>query len=141
MPQVSSPRTAVKPTSINPLDDLVAEAVARLESGLPIDLTSLTAHCPELREPVEKLLARAEGNARFRSHYARVRGVHAGIAEDADADWNAMPSWQGCRILQIGEVFVLADHPGSFDSRYFGPLDTASIAGRAVLLWSHRPAV
>jgi type IV secretory pathway protease TraF len=52
-----------------------------------------------------------------------------------------MPFWQGCRVLQTGEVFVLADHPGSFDSRYFGPLDTASIAGRAVLLWSHRPAV
>jgi conjugative transfer signal peptidase TraF len=70
-----------------------------------------------------------------------VRGVLAGIAEDADSDGNAMPSWQGCRVLQTGEVFVLADHPGSFDSRYFGPLDTASIVGRAVLLWSHRPAV
>jgi type IV secretory pathway protease TraF len=70
-----------------------------------------------------------------------VRGVLAGIAEDADADGNAMPSWQGCRILQTGEVFVLADHPGSFDSRYFGPLHIASIAGRAVRLWSHRPAV
>jgi conjugative transfer signal peptidase TraF len=70
-----------------------------------------------------------------------VRGVLAGIAEDADSDGNAMPSWQGCRILQMGEVFVLADHPGSFDSRYFGPLDTASIAGRAVLLWSHQPPV
>jgi conjugative transfer signal peptidase TraF len=70
-----------------------------------------------------------------------VRGALAGIAEDTDADGNAMPSWQGCRVLQTGEVFVLADHPGSFDSRYFGPLDTASIAGRAVLLWSHRPGV
>jgi conjugative transfer signal peptidase TraF len=70
-----------------------------------------------------------------------VRGALAGIAEDADADGNAMPSWQGCRVLQTGEVFVLADHPASFDSRYFGPLHTASIAGRAVLLWSHRSAV
>jgi conjugative transfer signal peptidase TraF len=70
-----------------------------------------------------------------------LRGVLAGIAEDADADGNAMPTWQGCRVLQMGEVFVLADHPASFDSRYFGPLDAASIMGRAVLLWSHRPAV
>jgi type IV secretory pathway protease TraF len=68
-----------------------------------------------------------------------VRGVLAGIAEDADAGGNAMPSWQGCRVLQTGEVFVLADHPASFDSRNFGPLDTASIEGRAILLWSHRP--
>ncbi len=66
-----------------------------------------------------------------------VRGVLAGIAEDADADGNAMPFWHGCRILQTGEVFVLAGHPASFDSRYFGPLDTASIVGRVVLLWSH----
>jgi conjugative transfer signal peptidase TraF len=70
-----------------------------------------------------------------------VRGVLAGIAEDDDADGNAMPAWQGCRVLQTGGVFVLADHPASFDSRHFGPLYTASIAGRAVLLWSHRPAV
>jgi len=70
-----------------------------------------------------------------------VRGVLAGIAEDADSDGNPMPTWQGCRVLQTGEVFVLADHPASFDSRYFGPLDAAPIVGRAVLLWSHRPAV
>src|SRR5262245_48920946 len=53
---------------------------------------------------------------------------------------HAMPTWQGCRVLQTGEVLVLANHPASFDSRYFGPLHTASIMGRAVLLWSHRPA-
>jgi conjugative transfer signal peptidase TraF len=69
-----------------------------------------------------------------------VRGALAGIAEDADADGNAMPTWQGCRILQTGEVFVLADHPASFDSRYFGPLDGASVAGRAGPLWPPRPA-
>lgn len=69
-----------------------------------------------------------------------VRGMLTGAAADTDADGSAMPSWQGCRILQMGEVFVLADHPASFDSRYFGPLDTASVAGRAILLWSYRPA-
>jgi type IV secretory pathway protease TraF len=37
-----------------------------------------------------------------------VRGVLAGIAEDADSDGNAMPSWHGCRVLQTGEVFLLA---------------------------------
>jgi conjugative transfer signal peptidase TraF len=69
-----------------------------------------------------------------------VRGVLAGIAEDADSDGNAMPTWQGCRVLQTGEVFVLADHPRSFDGRYFGPLDGASVAGRAAPLWPPRPA-
>jgi conjugative transfer signal peptidase TraF len=67
-----------------------------------------------------------------------VRGRFAAIAKAADDDGNVMPAWQGCRVLQTGEVFVLADHPASFDSRYFGPLDIASVMGRAVLLWPHR---
>jgi conjugative transfer signal peptidase TraF len=69
-----------------------------------------------------------------------VRRVLAATAKTADDDGNAMPAWQGCRVLQAGELFVLADHPASFDSRYFGPLDAASVVGRAVLLWPHRPA-
>jgi len=69
-----------------------------------------------------------------------VRGEFAATAKTADDDGNAMPAWEGCRILQTGEVFVLADHPASFDSRYFGPLDTTSIVGRATLVWPYRPA-
>jgi conjugative transfer signal peptidase TraF len=69
-----------------------------------------------------------------------VRGVAAATARTADDAGNAMPTWQGCRVLQTGEVFVLADHPASFDSRYFGPLNGASVVGRAVPLWPPRPA-
>jgi conjugative transfer signal peptidase TraF len=69
-----------------------------------------------------------------------VRGEFAAIAATAGSDGNAMPAWEGCRVLQTGEVFVLADHPASFDSRYFGPLDTASLMGRAFLLWPHLAA-
>ena len=46
-----------------------------------------------------------------------------------------MPVWQGCRTLRTEEVFLLADHSLSFDSRYFGPLQTQHIVGRATLLW------
>jgi conjugative transfer signal peptidase TraF len=62
------------------------------------------------------------------------------FARPTDRSGRAMPSWQGCRTLEKGQVFVLADHPESFDSRYFGSLDANSIVGRAVLLWPHRPA-
>ena len=61
------------------------------------------------------------------------------FAHPADSAGRAMPSWHGCRTLKTGLIFVLADHPASFDSRYFGPLDANSIVGRAVLLWPHRP--
>ena len=46
-----------------------------------------------------------------------------------------LPAWQGCRILKDGEVFLLADHPASFDSRYFGPLHTRHVIGTAVPVW------
>jgi conjugative transfer signal peptidase TraF len=69
-----------------------------------------------------------------------VRGGLAAPAKAADDDGNAMPAWEGCRVLRTGEVIVLADHPASFDSRYFGPLDTTSIVGRVAFLWPHRPA-
>jgi len=68
-----------------------------------------------------------------------IRRRFAAFAQRADSEGRALPVWHGCRTLKTGQVFVLADHPASFDSRYFGPLDADSIAGRAVLLWSHRP--
>ena len=58
-----------------------------------------------------------------------VRGRFAAHAAFADHGGNPMPAWHGCRVLRSGEVFVLADHPGGFDSRYFGPLDATSIVG------------
>jgi len=48
-----------------------------------------------------------------------------------------LPVWRGCRTLRDGEVFLLnADHPGSLDGRYFGPLDAYTIIGRATPIWT-----
>lgn len=44
-------------------------------------------------------------------------------------------AWSGCRTLRSGEVFLLADHSGSFDSRYFGPLHARHVIGTAVSVW------
>jgi conjugative transfer signal peptidase TraF len=47
-----------------------------------------------------------------------------------------LPSWQGCRVLCDGEVFLMNRRPAdSLDGRYFGPLPTAAITGRADPLW------
>ena len=66
----------------------------------------------------------------------RIRGRVVAIAYPADDAGRAMPAWYGCRVLSTGSVFVLADHPASFDSRYFGPFDARSLVGRGRLLWS-----
>ena len=65
-----------------------------------------------------------------------VRGRLAALAFAEDAIGRPMPAWHGCRTLQSGELFLLAEDPASFDSRYFGPVRPEYLAGRAVLLWS-----
>jgi conjugative transfer signal peptidase TraF len=45
--------------------------------------------------------------------------------------------WRGCRALNPEELFLLShDSPASFDSRYFGPIPTRLVIGRAVALWT-----
>lgn len=46
-----------------------------------------------------------------------------------DRRGEALPVWSGCRQLADSELFLLGDTASSFDSRYFGPVDRASIAG------------
>ncbi len=49
----------------------------------------------------------------------------------------ALPQWRGCRRLGPGELFLLGDTPGSFDSRYFGPVRSDDVEGvfREALRW------
>ena len=42
-----------------------------------------------------------------------------------------LPIWRGCKALRSDHVFLLSKHSDSFDSRYFGPVDTALIIGTA----------
>lgn len=49
----------------------------------------------------------------------------------------ALPVWRGCRTLSPDELFLLGDTPGSFDSRYFGPVHRAEVDGvyKETLTW------
>lgn len=53
------------------------------------------------------------------------------VAERAEADpaGAPLPSWSGCVTLEGGEVFLLGDHPGSFDGRHWGISKQADITG------------
>lgn len=56
---------------------------------------------------------------------------------DRDRQGAALPAWRECRRLARDEVFLLGDTPGSFDSRYFGPVLREEAKGvyREVLTW------
>jgi conjugative transfer signal peptidase TraF len=58
-------------------------------------------------------------------------------AKARDRHDNVLPTWQGCYKLSNEGVFIQGDHPGSFDSRYFGPVSRHALSGtyRQVLSW------
>ena len=63
-----------------------------------------------------------------------VNGTVVVTAKRHDGLGREMPVWQGCHMLHERRVFLLQDHPQSFDGRYFGPLDRRLIIGRATRL-------
>jgi conjugative transfer signal peptidase TraF len=66
-----------------------------------------------------------------------VDGIDMGSARARDHRGRALPSWQGCRIVSRGEVFLMNwDEPASLDGRYFGPIPVAAVVGRAYPLWT-----
>jgi conjugative transfer signal peptidase TraF len=63
-----------------------------------------------------------------------INGITVAVAQRSDGLGRELPKWQGCHILMKDNVFLLQDHPQSFDSRYFGPVDQRLIIGRATKL-------
>ncbi|KWR77253.1 S26 family signal peptidase [Cupriavidus sp. IDO] len=65
-----------------------------------------------------------------------IDGVPVAAALVADRRGRPLPSWQQCRRLVSGELFLLSTtDPASFDSRYFGPIAASAVIGVAHLVW------
>lgn len=69
-----------------------------------------------------------------RNDVVSVNETAVAIAKNRDGRGRKMPIWQGCHILTEHTIFLLQDHPQSFDGRYFGPVDRRLIIGRATRL-------
>ena len=66
-----------------------------------------------------------------------VDGVDMAEALDRDRLGRALPSWQGCRVIAVGEIFLMNGQVrDSLDGRYFGPVSTDTIIGRATPLYT-----
>lgn len=64
-----------------------------------------------------------------------VNGTEVAIALSHDSLGREMPVWEGCLTLKQGEFFALnPDVQASFDSRYYGALNTDIIIGSAHLI-------
>jgi conjugative transfer signal peptidase TraF len=72
-----------------------------------------------------------------RDHAITVDGVPMGDALDRDHLGRSLPAWQGCRRIAEGELFLMNwSVRDSLDGRYFGPLPTSDVIGRATPLWT-----
>jgi conjugative transfer signal peptidase TraF len=108
---------------------------------LPSDVAELAArrnYLPKSTYLIKFVLAVAGDQICRLGDRVFVRGVLAARAHTRDSLGRPMPSWQGCRRLASGELFLLADNQQSFDSRYFGVVSASDVVGRAVPLWPQR---
>jgi len=66
-----------------------------------------------------------------------VDGIEIGQARERDGRNRPLPTWQGCRVLDEGQIFLMNwQSEDSLDSRYFGPLPISAVIGQAVPLWT-----
>ena len=85
--------------------------------------------------PLIKRVAGADGDRVCRrDREIIIDGVTVAVARTVDGMGRRMPVWTGCHHLHERRVFLLQQHPQSFDSRYFGPVDRSLIVGRATYL-------
>ena len=104
--------------------------VTRLPPGmetLAVSRAMLSANTPVLK-PIAALAG--DLVCRFGSTVT-INGRFAAMARQLDRHGRTLPIWRGCRRLSVSQVFILAGHPDSFDSRYYGPLDAHRARGVA----------
>ncbi|MDQ0393739.1 S26 family signal peptidase [Labrys monachus] len=88
--------------------------------------------------PLMKHVAALPGQRICRNGTAiTVDGIAMGDALDHDRRGRPLPTWQGCRVVADGELFLMNWRVrDSLDGRYFGPLPISSVIGRATPLYT-----
>ncbi len=89
-----------------------------------------------------RLLKRVVGGAGdqvcFRDNAVYIHQQFAGERRQTDSQGRPMPQLSGCITLTDNQVWVmLEDNPLSLDSRYLGAVDTATIYGKAVPVFTY----
>jgi len=86
--------------------------------------------------PALKMISALSGDVVCRiNERITINGTPVATVHLRDGLGRKMPVWMGCRRLKAAEVFLLTDHPSSFDGRYFGVTQTSDVIGVAKPIW------
>ncbi|MDA4848888.1 S26 family signal peptidase [Hoeflea poritis] len=125
------------PVGLYRIDDQAPEIGDYVLVRLPDSIQDLVADRAYLPPdiPLIKRVVAAEGDTVCRQDREIViDSVIVALARMEDRIGRSMPAWSGCYVLDERQLFLLQNHSGSLDSRYFGPVDRRLIIGRATRL-------
>ena len=130
---------------VDPLDHRTSSPPSPLSVGsivltrLPADVAALAAqrgYLPARIPLLKRVGAVAPQYVCMFDGLVWIDGVPSAAVLPADRLGRPLPSWQQCRRLQPGELFLLSvTNPASFDSRYFGPVSASAVIGVAHPVW------
>ncbi|WP_050455789.1 S26 family signal peptidase [Candidatus Burkholderia verschuerenii] len=107
--------------------------------SLPTETAALAAqrgYLPAHVRLLKRIAAIAPQAVYIDDHRVRIDGVPVAAVLATDRMGRPLPSWQQCRRLRPGELFLLGTtSPASFDSRYFGPVHVSNVLGMAHPIW------
>lgn len=122
------------------------ESVASLHVGsivlarLPAGVAAFAAqrgYLPSSVPLLKRVGALAPQSVCVRAQVVRIDGTVVASVRTHDDAHRALQAWSQCRLLAVGELFLLsATNPASFDSRYFGPVSASAVLGVARPLWT-----
>ena len=130
---------------VDPLDHRTSLLPRRREVGsivlvpLPVEAAALAAqrgYLPTRIPLLKRVGAIAPQEVCIADGSVRIDGVPSAAVLPADRWGRPLPSWEQCRRLRPGELFLLSvTNPASFDSRYFGPVSASAVVGVAHPVW------
>ena len=110
--------------------------LARLPAGAAA-FAAQRGYLPESVPILKRVGAVAPQSVCVQDRLVRIDGIAVATVRTHDGAHRPMLFWSRCRPLMGGELFLLSStNLASFDSRYFGPIDTASVLGVAHPLWT-----
>jgi len=122
----------ITPANASPLPVHVGSIVLVRLSTETAALAAQRGYLPARIPLLKRVGAVAPQHVCIENSELHMDGAQVAVVLAADRLGRPLPSWRQCRLLTDGELFLLSTtNPASFDSRYFGPIQAATVLGIA----------